>query len=211
MKIFKTAAVAAVAALAMTSCDGTPDVAGSWNIPATSLSQTGTQDAPGGVLVNSLVTTTVTFTPDKDNNRQGTITLNSMVNIDDTWSLANDTDILQTYEVSVAGTASISGTYQFVNDEDDEMTASFDFANMSVNVDPEAVKFRTNVLDGQQSPELDTLKDGKLAEYTRDLNGKLKAYYTQFQKIDDIKVTDGMMSCEIGDRDFTFRRQDQAK
>ena len=197
-----TLSAALVCSLAcLTACSGHPDVEGQWTGQPTKLAQTGTEDV-SGILVNSQVATNMIFTPSEGDSSKGSVTLNSDVTVMD--EIGPNDLIVQTYELSVAATTSIQGTYTFI--DDDDMAVVFDNSTLVVNVDPKAVTFNMNAITGGQDPQLDTLKPQLAQSYSVSIGNEMRAYYSTFQHIDDIYVKNGIMTCEINDRDYTFNQ-----
>lgn len=188
-------------ALAMTACSSHPDVEGSWMGQPTKLAQTGTPDV-SGILANSQVMTTMVFAPSESDSSKGSVTLMSDISVMD--AIGPNDLILQTYELSVSATAAISGTYQFT--DEDDMAIALDNNTLTVKVDPSAVTFNANMVTGGQDPQLDTIKPQLAQSYTVSIGTEMQAYYATFQRVDDIHVHDGMLTCEINDRDYTFRK-----
>jgi hypothetical protein len=111
------------------------------------------------------------------------------------------------YEVSVAATASIAGTWRAI--DDDEIDVSLDFSSLNVEVDPSQVALVSNPLTGGEYAQTDSVKP-QLAEYYRsEITRQLQAYYGAWNRFDDVKVDKPgtTMSLEISDRDYVFRRQ----
>lgn len=151
-----------------------------------------------------------TFTPDADNNRKGTVTIVSDITIQDAVA-PTDTSYFpdSNYEVSVVGEAMISGNYTFERDEDDDIIISLDPKSLKTSVNPDAVVYAANIVTGQQDPQVEPVPRQELAvRYERQLRAAVSALYEKYHKISDIKITHNIMSCEINDRDYSFRRID---
>lgn len=85
------------------------------------------------------------------------------------------------------------------------MVIVLDDNSFTLTIDPEAVTFSQNLLDGQQDPETETLKQQVIEKYNAMLAPTMKAYFTKFGRLDDIKVQKNLLNCEIADSDYIFR------
>lgn len=192
---------AAVAALSLTACDKTPDVQGTWSGLISPLETGGGQDLVGR-NVSSQISTNLTFSGSSES-KEGNVELASNIDIIDAVPFDNRVDA--PYEVSVTASAQAMGTYRFV--DDDDIAIVIDPASVKVTLDPDAVSYGANVLTGQQTPaQLDSLKAEFVKVYQAKVLQKVRLYYARFRKIDDVKVKDGMLSCEVNDTDLTFQR-----
>lgn len=136
--------------------------------------------------------------------QDGSVTLSSDINLTEPVNRQVD-EALMEYQVSVSATASIQGKWQYVQDENDEVVIVLDDNSFTLNIDPDAVTFSQNILDGQQTPETETMKQQAIEKYTAMLTPAMKAYFTRFGRLDDIKVQKGFLNCEISDTDYIFR------
>ena len=184
----------------LTACEKQADIAGTW---AGSPSQFAPEDqgTPAGTTANSMITTRMTFIPVEGDNSQGTVEVASDLSL--TEAVPFDSTIVAPYEMSVAGTAVISGVYHF--DDNDEVVMSLDPSTLNVNIDPQTVAYSENLITGAQAPQIERLKPAIAAAMKAKITPMLQAYYARYQRIEDIKVKNGLMSCEIGDRDYTLR------
>lgn len=181
---------AAICGLAVTSCDNRAKIEGSWESSPVKLELAGT--------ATSSATLCYTF------NQDGSMTLTSDINLTEPMNRQAD-GVLMEYQASVAATASIQGTWQYAPDENDEVIITLDNNSFSINVDPAAVTFSQNVLDGAQTPEVETMKQQAVERYQTMLTPAMKAYFGGCVKLDDIKVDKNFLNCEIGDKDYILR------
>ena len=182
--------LAAICGLAITSCDNRAKIEGSWESSPVKLDLAHT--------ATSSATLCYTF------NGDGSMTLTSDINLTEPMNRQAD-GILMEYQASVAATASIQGTWQYAPDENDEVIISLDNNSFTINVDPAAVTFSQNVLDGAQTPEVETMKQQAVERYQTMLTPAMKAYFGGCVKLDDIKVDKNFLNCEIGDKDYILR------
>lgn len=174
----------------LTSCDNREKIEGSWESSPVKLDLAGTATSSG--------TLCYVF------NQDGSVSLTSDINLTEPMNRMTDEALIE-YQASVSATASIQGTWQYAPDENDEVVIKFDDNSFSLNIDPDAVTFSQNLLDGSQTPEVETMKQQAIEKYTAMLTPAMKAYFAGFVKIDDIKVDKNFLNCEIGDKDYIFR------
>lgn len=191
-------ATAFVAAIAITSaCSGGTRFAGAWQGNPERLNVAGASDASA--------TVTVDFAPNADSKNSGTINLSAIIEVEQPVSGADFGT--EAYQTSIAATASITGRYVTEDDDDDDLIVSFDPTSMVVNVDPAGVTFSQNILSGMQQPMLDSLTTATADRWRVALTPHIRDLFNRYHTIDDIKVHhQDIMSCEIADRDYTFRR-----
>lgn len=184
------------------SCDSTPNIEGTWSGSGTNLGTSGKEDV-AGVNVNSHITTDITFIPTSNNKRTGDVEFLATVVTSD--AVPFDSTIVAPYEVTVTAIATAKGSYSIV--DDDEIIIALDNSSITMNVDPDAVTYDSNVLTGADGAQVDSLKPQIVAIFSARLLPLVRTHLDAFQHIDDVHVSKDMMSCEINNRDFTFRRQ----
>lgn len=182
--------IAAICGLVITSCDNRAKIEGSWESSPVKLDLAGT--------ATSSATLCYTF------NQDGSMSLTSDINLTEPMNSQAD-GVLMEYQASVAATASIQGTWQYAPDENDEVIITLDNNSFSIDVDPAAVTFSQNVLDGAQTPEVETMKKQAVERYQKMLTPAMKSYFGERVNLDDIKVDKNFLNCEIGDKDYIFR------
>lgn len=194
--------IAMAASVAMTSCSSNEkDIAGSWIGGEERLFLN--QES----LANCQATSRFTFTPDQGSNDEGKIDIFTDVVIQD--AVPSNDSIVSTYEITVTGTAKISGTYVF--EDDDDIIITLDSKTLDIAVDPEGVAFASNVITDQETPAVEPLSRKDLAtKYSRQLRGAVTELYGRYVKIDDVKIHDATMSCEIQDKPCSLRRIDNS-
>lgn len=206
MKRTKIALALSGIVLLLGSCDKTPDVAGTWEgnavrMDAAADNKTAAPSATTARPINTQIATNLTFIPDATDAKKGTVELASDIDVVDYVPFNDTAD--SPYELNIAATSVATGSYHFT--DDDEIVIAIDNKSVKVNIDPEAVSYGSNVLTGVQTPAIDSIKPAIVNRYNTLLLPEVKNYYSRFNKIDDIKVKESIMSCEIGDRDYTFR------
>ncbi len=181
---------AAAGSLLLSSCDNRAKIEGAWESSPMKL------DVPG--TATSSATLCYVFSQD------GSVTLSSDINLTEPMNKQVD-EVDLAYQVSVSATASVQGTWQYAHDENDEVVIVLDDNTFSLNIDPEAVTFSQNLLDGQQAPETETMRQQAIERYNAMLTPTMKAFFTRFGRLDDIKVEKNLLNCEISDMDYIFR------
>ena len=176
-----------------TSCSRMQDYAGAWQgLPVRLEGVSGASDASSVV--------TIDFAPSDSKNGSGDVS----------QAVESGSPVVadQAYQVDVAATASISGRYVPEDDAyDDDLLLSLDASTLKVNIDPAGVTFSQNVLTGLQQPALDSLTAQTVEAWRVRVTSAIREEFSKYQKIEDVKVHHAdMMSCEIADRDYTFRR-----
>lgn len=194
--------LAATASIALCSCSRHPDIIGTWEGMPTLLSS--------GIPTSADATAsmTFTFTADQTNSQtdNGLFSLSALIDanqhINDRESIIN-----LPYETSIAATATVSGKWAFEDDDDDDIILTFEPNTLHVNIDPQGVIFTQDLLQaGAQQPQLDSLTTATVSTWEKSLTRALRAEFYSISKISDIKIKSGIMSCEINDRDITFRK-----
>lgn len=188
--------VAAVAAFS--SCSKHPQIEGTWTGTPTRIDNI-------SAACDASATMSISFTQDEESDQSGEITISAL--IDANQSVTSNTDgIDQPYEVSVAATAVISGHWSYEDKDDDDILISLDPSSLQVTVDPNGVTFSNDVLTETQQPLLDSLSSANAEAWKKSIAKAMSERFYDMNKISDIKIRNGILSCEIHDRDFTFRR-----
>lgn len=161
-------------------------------------------DIPGASDATSTIS--IDFAPSADVRRGGDVLMSATIDV----SQAVTGSVISPdapYQVDVAATASIRGRYVAEDDDDDDILLHLDPSTLQVNVDPAGVTFSENILTGLQRPTLDSLTMQTVDAWRVLITSAIRDEFYKYQKIDDIKVHHGdMLSCEVADRDYTFRR-----
>lgn len=201
------AVAAAVVVLCLAACSRLANIEGTWNGAPVRYEQ---PTAPGAVgsdgtvatNVSTQIATNMTFVPDAQKSGAGTVEF--MSNVDVINTVPFEGKLVDPFEINIGATAVCTGTYHF--EDQDDIVIAIDPASIKVDIDPQAVNYSENIATGQDAAQTDSLRPALVRQYTRQLLLLMKDYYSKITRIDDIKVKDGIMSCEINDRDLTFRR-----
>ena len=209
VSVIKTqiAVAAAVVVLCLAACSRLANIEGTWNGAPVRYEQ---PTAPGAVgsdgavatNVSTQIATNMTFVPDAQKSGAGTVEF--MSNVDVINTVPFEGKLVDPFEINIGATAVCTGTYHF--EDQDDIVIAIDPASIKVDIDPQAVNYSENIATGQDAAQIDSLRPALVRQYTRQLLPLMRDYYSKITRIDDIKVKDGVMSCEINDRDLTFRR-----
>lgn len=201
------AVAAAVVVLCLAACSRLANIEGTWNGAPVRYEQptaSGAVGSDGAVATNvsTQIATNMTFIPDAQ--KSGTGTVEFMSNVDVINTVPFEGKLVDPFEINIGATAVCTGTYHF--EDQDDIVIAIDPASIKVDIDPQAVNYSENIATGQDAAQTDSLRPVLVRQYTRQLLPLMRDYYSKITRIDDIKVKDGIMSCEINDRDLTFRR-----
>lgn len=182
----------------LTSCNETENIAGLWQGNPTRL------EMPG--LANALTTTSINFSPNSDK-RSGHVTISSVIEVEQALPGSAENNFAEPYAISVAATAGAEGTYTFEDGEDDDILVSIFPSSFNVTVDPDGVTFDRKILTETMQPHVDSLSAAVASQMKTVISNAIRDEYAKYNRIEDIKVHhNDMMSCEINDRDQTFRK-----
>lgn len=188
-----------VAALAaFSSCSNHPQIEGTWTGTPTRIDNI-------SAACDASATMSISFSLDDNSKDTGEVTISALIDANQPVSSSTET-IDQAYEVSVAATAVITGHWVYEKNEDDDIIITLDPSTLQVNVDPNGVSFSKDVLTETQQPLLDSLSRATADAWKKSITRAMSERFYDINKISDIKISNGIMSCEIHDRDFTFRR-----
>ncbi len=112
----------------------------------------------------------------------------------------SDTNAGQT--LSAAGQSTISGKWTAT--DDDEIYLNLDPSTLNVSVDPEGVVMSSAGIDGTPEVATDSLKATMIPGIKARMTSAIQSHMLKITKIDDIKIKNGVMTCEINDKDLNF-------
>lgn len=202
MKLSTTSFFSVIAALfaiaAVSSCAKTDRFAGTWQGNPENI----VKYLPEAATASSVMT--LDFAPDASNPKTGTVAMMAVIEISQAVGQTSP-GIDMAYQTNITGTAMINAKYAF--DDDDDIILSLDASTMKVNIDPAGVSFTQNLVSDTERPVLDSLTAATADHWRIAITGAMREVFNKYRKIDDIKVHHGdLMSCEIDDRDLSFRR-----
>lgn len=198
--LLKTTAIAALL-LGFTSCNERAKLAdtltGDWTANPERIT---TSDAKATTTVSRALTFMTDESSDTGGYVEGGVTFSIMTG---TRLLAAD---VQPISVTARGTATISGRWEAV--DDDEVMVTWDYTTLAVNVDPTAVDLDYDIVTGADSTAYETLRPQAVKIITGTMTQALQTEVFNYGKIDDIDFHDNnsSMSVEIGKTDLTFRK-----
>ena len=198
-KELKALMIGAVAAGMLTACSEETRLAkqvnGSWASSAERIFDPAAESA-------SMVRV-IDFVKDADR-AGGSLVMSGLITVNSTVNVTNPTlDTPISY--SASGVATVSG--EWTAHDDDEIMLFIDPTTFSLKVDPEAVVLDYSVVDGDSRPVTDSIKPSIVDLLRTQMRSMVETQFFSARKIDDIKLKDNMMSCEIDDRDVTLRRR----
>ena len=188
----------AVAVFALSSCNNHPDVEGTWTGTPTRIDNI-------SAAVDASATMSISFTQDKNSSDSGEVIISALIDANQPVS-SDSASIDQAYEISVAATAVITGRWTYEDRDDDDIIITLDPSTLKVNVDPNGVTFSNDILTETQQPLTDSLSRATAEAWTKSITKAMSERFYNINEISDVKIRNGIMSCEIHDRDFTFRR-----
>lgn len=198
MKIYPILTVAAIALVAG-ACSHRADINGAWtSTPVRVADDIAVADDATSVL-------SIDFNAPKGA-KSGTVTLSTVIEATQPVQAGTLVGFADPYEVSVTGTASISGRWSYEDSDDDDILLFLDNSTMQVNVDPNGVTFSQNLLTGAQQPMVDSLTSVTADRWRTAIRTAAAKQFFSFTKLDDVKVVNDILSCEAGKKDLTFHR-----
>lgn len=200
MKIYPILAVSAIAlALASTACSHHTDINGAWTSTPTRIAD--------DIAVASEATSvlSIDFNAPKGA-KSGTVTISTVIDATQPVQGGTLAGFAEPYEVSVAATASISGRWSYEDSDDDDILLFLDNSTLQVNVDPNGVTYSQNLLTSAQQPMVDSLTNVTVERWRSAIRNAATKQFFEFTKLDDVKIVNDILSCEVGKRDLTFHR-----
>ena len=202
MKLSTTSFFSVIATLgiiaAVSACAHTDRFAGTWQGNPERM-----DNVPG--VADAVSTITLDFAPDATDKSKGIVDIMAVMEVSQAVAgIAEDTNV--PYQANITATATISGQYTS-DHEGEDLLVSFDSSSLKVNVDPSGVSFSENIITGTERPVLDSLTAATADRWRVILSSAIRDRFNSYRRIEDIKIHHGdMLSCEVDDRDLTFRR-----
>jgi len=179
---YSLGACALLGIVSLPSCSGKAEFIGTWT--ATNPTDI-TAKVPAAATASSLVS--ISFM-DNAQNTGGSVTISNILDV--TQAVEGDSMSLdQPYEVNVAATANVGGTWIYKGDDRDELLLSFDLSTLNVNIDKNGVSFTQNVLTGAQQPQIDSLTTSTIAAWKHELTRAIRSELSRFSQLDDVEVS----------------------
>lgn len=196
--MFCGAATMMASATVMNSCDSkarlVSEVEGTWS----SAPMIVANDFSGRYTAADVVT----FTPGTDKTG-GNISIEAQLDMQ--HAAGADAPVSAPFSMSVAGIASIKGTWRAV--DHDEIIVRLDHESLMIDVDPSAVALYMNPMTGEDSPAVDSIKPGMIDFAQAEFRRIATSHFNRFGHI-EVKIKDNatVMEMEIGDTDILFHR-----
>lgn len=105
---------------------------------------------------------------------------------------------------SVAAVVTVNGTWKAV--DDDEILVHFSTSDILTSVDSKAVCEYTSPMSATDRAQTVELPKSALDAIGRQITSTVSHYASSISEIDDIKIKDNFMKCEIDHRKSTFTR-----
>lgn len=141
-----------------------------------------------------------TVNPDKTD---GSLIVSGLISL--TSPITDNIGAMQPISMSASGVITAQGSWTAV--DDDEIMVYIDPKTITVDVDSSAVILNYSSISNEERPDLSPLKPTVAEHVKQQIKILAGAKIANMTKIDDIKIKDNLMSCEIGKQDLTFRRQ----
>ena len=138
-----------------------------------------------------------------DTGEGGSLVISALIDVENTVAGTDATS--QPIAVSAAATATVTAQWEAV--DDDEIIVHIDPSTLTINVDPSAVSLDYNSITDSSSSDLTELKPQAAAIIGRQVNAAVSSNIMGLTKIDDIKITNNILECEIDKTDISLRRQ----
>lgn len=206
MKSFITSACL-FAALALVSCNDNArlasEVQGAWT------------DTPENFTDNSVVTATILETFDfvsdgtviAKGSHGGSVVIAGMITA--STQVVADAGLVEPLSLTATAKSTISGTWTVI--DDDEIALSLNLQSLAVDVDPSTLVVEGNVLTGNDTPKIDSIRPSVAATIGASMKRALENRYASFRHLDDVKVKGPLLKFEIGKMDCVFTRQGEAQ
>lgn len=177
-------AIAIAGILTVASCGRDTKFIGSWTATApTEISS----ELPAASNATSLMS--IDFFAGAETGKGGDFFLSTLINA--TQPVKPDSAVMSAdvpYEASVSATASVSGTWTYKDNDDDDLILAFDMSTLKVDVDPAGVVFSENMISGAQQPAVDSLSMRTAAVWKRQISNAVTSSLSRFGEFDDVKV-----------------------
>lgn len=156
-------------------------------------------------FLSANVTNFMQFIPQNgvNNPTEGILQLSAIYSV---TSMAQPSDsIVQPYSYTASVIASISGQWKVK--DDDEVDVVLDGSTYNVSVDPQGVVLEDNILTGANESFIDSIKPALAKAILSKIPSLTNNKLFNINEIEDIRVKNNELKCEIQDRDYKFVRQ----
>lgn len=197
----KTTPILSIAlfALACTACSRHADINGAWTSTPSRI------DNEIAMAAEATSVLGLDFNAPRGAN-SGTVTVTAIIDATQPVAAGQLDGFAEPYEVSVTATATINGKWSYEDNDDDDILLFLDNNTLQVNVDPNGVTYSQNLLTGAQQPMVDSLTTVTIDRWRSAVRRAATERFYSLTKLDDVKVVNDILSCEVGKRDLTFHR-----
>ena len=189
---------ALAAVLTLSSCTGKEklarEVKGTWSSAPEQIQNTGASQ--------TTMVRVIDFAPAADS-AEGTLTMTALITVDNVLPSSDKIDTPLT--ITASGAATVNGVYQAK--DDDDIIINLDYSTLQVSIDPQAVQLNYNILTDNDTSALETLRPGAMQLATKQIEQCARIVFANINEIEDIRIHNDLMSCEMGHKDLSFRRQ----
>ena len=78
--------------------------------------------------------------------------------------------------------------------------------SIEIKIDPSGIAFDTNLLTGQETPAIDSIRPLDASALKARLKREVMTRFLEMKHLDDVKVKKNILRYEIGKDDFTMSR-----
>ncbi|MGN0223149.1 MAG: hypothetical protein ACI4AM_03875 [Muribaculaceae bacterium] len=177
--MFRYTLILGIAALCC-ACSDSPRFIGSW---MTSAPTHYNAPMPKNSTVNFI--TGIDFLPGEEHT-SGPLVLTSLIDISQQLP-ADSLIIAEPYDVSVAASTSLNGTWTLM--DDDEIAIAVDFNTLQVNIDHNGVTFSQNILTRANAATVDSLAQVSINYWKGEIIRAWTYELTRMQYLEDVEVS----------------------
>ena len=121
-----------------------------------------------------------------ENSTSGPLVLTSLIDISQQLP-ADSLVIAEPYDVSIAASTSLKGTWTMM--DDDEIAIAVDFNTFQVNVDKNGVTFSQNILTRADAATVDSLTQVSINSWKKEITRAWKHELSRMQRFEDVEVS----------------------
>lgn len=185
MKKVLAIVAAAAALISMSSCDNRPNPAGEWSGRIS-------EKVPGDQWTMDL---TLNFTKDGS--------VKAVYEITSVEDLQGNDSIMSPFQARITASVSESGTWQYVDGENDEILLTFDHNSLDVEISPDKIEYLVDQLTGEEQARVQPLSPGVIENF----KNKYRYDFSQNNSsviLDDVRVRDNVFKFEVDDTDVVL-------
>lgn len=181
-------------------CNRNVSLSGSWTSTPQHIDNLATENPVGKQVSNSIVST-FGFYPDSSDTNHGNVTITSNISVVD--ALDANPEIVMPYQITVSATSQISGTY---NVKGHDVLLYFDKNTLVVNIDPDALEYASDIISGEQAPQIDSLRPSLANSYKNMLTPVLQKYYSQYSSLKNVSVNNDILKFKANKNNIVLQK-----